>query len=119
MPNHALWKRFDEACNEAHKVVEVWLDKVKAETAEHKAQRLELIAEVNAWAEANRTALDDDWKGFNRILHQFGDRWRDGGHVGEKTFAELQPLVEGGYCQCGRSAGSHAGTKPGRPSRHD
>ncbi|RUP23518.1 MAG: DUF349 domain-containing protein, partial [Curvibacter sp.] len=24
-PNHALWKRFDEACNEAHKVVEAWL----------------------------------------------------------------------------------------------
>lgn len=92
VPNHALWKRFDEACNEAHKVVEVWLDKVKAETAAHKAQRLALIAEVNAWAEANRTALDEDWKGFNRILHQFGDRWRDGGHVGEKTFAELQPL---------------------------
>ena len=92
VPNHALWKRFDEACNEAHKVVEVWLDKVKAETAAHKAQRLELIAEVNAWAEANRTALDDDWKGFNRILHQFGDRWREGGHVGEKTFAELMPL---------------------------
>ena len=92
VPNHALWKRFDEACNEAHKVVEAWLDKVKAETAAHKAQRLELIAEVNAWAEANRTALDDDWKGFNRILHQFGDRWRDGGHVGEKTFTELMPL---------------------------
>ncbi|MDP1998916.1 MAG: DUF349 domain-containing protein [Rhodoferax sp.] len=92
VPNHALWKRFDEACNEAHKVVEVWLEKVKAESAEHRAQRLALIEEVNAWAEANRTALDDDWKGFNRILHQFGDRWRDGGHVGEKAFAELQPL---------------------------
>ncbi|OYQ41185.1 hypothetical protein CHU94_08775 [Rhodoferax sp. TH121] len=92
VPNHALWKRFDEACNEAYKVVEGWLEKVKAESAEHKAQRLALIAEVNAWAEANRTALDDDWKGFNRILHQFGDRWREGGHVGEKVFAELQPL---------------------------
>ena len=92
VPNHALWKRFDEACNEAHKVVEAWLEKVKAEAAEHKTQRLALIAEINAWAEANRTALDDDWKGFSRILHQFGDRWRDGGHVGEKVFAELQPL---------------------------
>jgi hypothetical protein len=92
VPNHGLWKRFDEACNEAHKVVEAWLEKVKAEAAEHKAQRLALIEEVNAWAEANRTALDDDWKGFSRILHQFGDRWRDGGHVGEKVFAELQPL---------------------------
>ncbi len=92
VPNHGLWKRFDEACNEAHKVVEVWLEKVKAEAMEHKNQRLALIEEVNAWATANRTALDDDWKGFSRILHQFGDRWRDGGHVGEKAFAELQPL---------------------------
>ena len=92
VPNHALWKRFDEACNEAHKVVEAWLEKVKADAAEHKAQRMALIDEVNAWAEANRVALDNDWKGFSRILHQFGDRWRDGGHVGEKVFAELQPL---------------------------
>jgi ATP-dependent RNA helicase SUPV3L1/SUV3 len=92
VPNHGLWKRFDEACNEAHKVVEVWLEKVKAESAEHRAQRLALIEEVKAWAAANPVALDDDWKGFNRILHQFGDRWREGGHVGEKAFAELQPL---------------------------
>ena len=92
VPNHALWKRFDDACNEAHKVVEVWLEKVKAESAEHRAQRQALIEEVNAWAAANTTALDDDWKGFNRILHQFGDRWRDAGHVGEKAFAELQGL---------------------------
>lgn len=92
VPNHALWKRFDEACNEAHKVVEAWLDKVKAESAEHKAQRLALIEELQAWAQANPSARDEDWKGFNRILHQFGDRWREGGHVGEKTFAELQPL---------------------------
>ena len=92
VPNHGLWKRFDEACNEAHKVVEAWLEKVKAESAEHRAQRLALIEEVNVWAAANTTALDDDWKGFNRILHQFGDRWRDSGHVGEKAFAELQSL---------------------------
>lgn len=91
-PNHSMWKRFDEACNDAHKVVEAWLDKVRAESAEHKAQRLALIEEVHAWAAANQTALDDDWKGFNRILHQFGDRWRDAGHLGEKAFAELQPL---------------------------
>ena len=92
VPNHALWKRFDEACNEAHKVVEAWLEKLKADAALHKAERLALIEEVKAWAEANRTALDDDWKGFNRVLHQFGERWREGGHVGEKLFAELQPL---------------------------
>jgi len=92
VPNHALWKRFDEACNEAHKVVEAWLEKIKAESAEHRAQRLALIEEVKAWAEANRVALDDDWKGFGRVLHQFGDRWRESGHIGEKMFAELQPL---------------------------
>jgi ATP-dependent RNA helicase SUPV3L1/SUV3 len=92
VPNHAMWKRFDEACNEAYQVVEAWLDKVKTEAVENKAQRLALIEEVNAWAQANQTALDNDWKGFNRILYQFGDRWRDGGHLGEKAFAELQPL---------------------------
>ncbi|GAB2574137.1 hypothetical protein GCM10027034_00320 [Ramlibacter solisilvae] len=90
-PNHALWKRFDEACNEAYKVVEAWLDKVKAEAAEHKAQRLALIDEVRVWAAANATAKDDDWKGFARVLHQFESRWRDAGHLSEKTFAELQP----------------------------
>ncbi|MCF8148623.1 MAG: DUF349 domain-containing protein, partial [Sulfuritalea sp.] len=92
LPNHALWKRFDEACNEAYKVVEAWLEKIKADAIEHRKQRLALIEEVKAWAEANRTALDDDWKGFSRLLHQFGDRWRDAGHLGEKAFAELQPL---------------------------
>ena len=90
--NHGMWKRFDDACNEAHKVVEAWLDRIKAETVEHRAQRLALIEEIKAWAAANTTALDDDWRGFHRLLHQFGDRWREGGHVGEKIFAELQPL---------------------------
>ena len=92
VPNHALWKRFDEACNDAYKVVAAWLEKVKAESSENKAQRLAMIEELNAWAVANPTALDDDWKGFNRILHQFGDRWREAGHLGEKAFAEMQPL---------------------------
>ncbi|NPC56706.1 DUF349 domain-containing protein [Caenimonas soli] len=92
VPNHGLWKRFDDACNEAHKVVEAWLDKVKTEAAEHKAQRLALIEEVKAWGAENRTAKDDDWKGFSRILHQFEGRWRDAGHLSEKAFAELQPV---------------------------
>ncbi len=91
-PNHAMWKRFDEACNEAYKVVETWLEKIRAESAENRAQRLALIEEVNTWADANPAALDNDWKGFNRILHQFNDRWREAGHLGEKAFAELQPL---------------------------
>ncbi len=92
VPNHGLWKRFDEACNAAHKVVEAWLEKLKADALEHRQQRLALIEEVKIWADANRTALDEDWKGFSRILHQFGDRWRNAGHLGEKAFAELQPL---------------------------
>jgi len=92
VPNHAMWKRFDEACNEAHKVVEAWLEKLKADAVEHRTQRLALITEIQAWAEENKTARDGDWKGFSRILHQFGDRWRDAGHLGEKAFAELQPL---------------------------
>ncbi len=92
VPNHGLWKRFDEACNDAHKVVEGWLDKMKAEAVEHRAQRLGMIDEVKQWAAANTTALDDDWRGFTRLLHQFGDRWREAGHIGEKAFAELQPL---------------------------
>jgi hypothetical protein len=92
VPNHGLWKRFDEACNDAHKVVEAWLEKMKADAVEHRAQRLAMIEEVKQWAGANTTALDDDWKGFARILHQFGDRWREAGHIGEKAFAELQPL---------------------------
>ncbi|MEJ5988392.1 DUF349 domain-containing protein [Ramlibacter sp. PS3R-8] len=91
-PNHALWKRFDEACNEAYKVVQEWLDRVKSEAAEHRAARLVLIEEVKAWAAAHPEPQQGDWKAFNRALHQFGDRWRDAGHLSEKAFAELQPL---------------------------
>ncbi|MBK6008477.1 DUF349 domain-containing protein [Ramlibacter ginsenosidimutans] len=90
-PNHALWKRFDEACNEAYKVVQEWLDKVKTEAAEHRAARLALIEEVKAWAAAHADAPQGDWKSFNRALHQFSDRWREAGHLSEKAFAELQP----------------------------
>jgi ATP-dependent RNA helicase SUPV3L1/SUV3 len=90
-PNHALWKRFDEACNEAYKVVQEWLDKVKAEAAENRAARLALIGEVKAWAAAHPDAINGDWKGFNRALHQFSDRWREAGHLSEKAFAEMQP----------------------------
>ena len=89
VPNHGLWKRFDEACNEAHKVVEAWLDKVRSDAAEHRAHRLALIEEVRAWAAEHADAAD--LKAHNRALHQFADRWRDAGHVGEKLFAELQP----------------------------
>ena len=88
VPNHALWKRFDEACNQAHKVVEAWLEKVRADAAEHRAQREKLVEELKAWAVAQ---AGDDLKALNRGLHQFADRWRDAGHVSEKVFAELQP----------------------------
>ena len=89
-PNHAMWKRFDDACNEAYKLVEAWLDKVKAEEGANKAQRLDLIERVKIWTEANKTRTD--WKEINRILHNMSEDWRNGGHIGEKTFAELQPL---------------------------
>lgn len=87
-PNHALWKKFDEACNLAYKQVEAWLERVRAESSQHKASRLALIEEVKAWAAAH--ADTQDLKGVSRALRQFSERWRDSGHVGEKVFAELQ-----------------------------
>ena len=89
-PNHGLWKKFDEACNAAHKVVEAWLDKIRTEATQHKAERLALIEEVKAWGQEHGTG--GDWKAIHRALYQFGDRWRASGHIGEKVFAELQPL---------------------------
>lgn len=91
-PNHALWKRFDRAVNAAHKFVEEWLTQVRAQAAEHRAQRVALIEEVKAWGAAQAQAGEGaDWKGFNRQIHQFSDRWRNAGHLSEKQFAELQP----------------------------
>lgn len=89
-PNHALWKRFDDACNEAHKVVEAWLEKAKEQTEATLAQRRVLIDEVLAWAEANKG--NTDWKYHIRSLNAFVDKWRDAGHLGEKAFAEIQPV---------------------------
>ncbi|MFY3385019.1 DUF349 domain-containing protein [Paracidovorax sp. MALMAid1276] len=113
-PNHALWKKFDEACNAAHKVVEAWLDKIRSEAAEHKAQRLALIEEVKAWAQEH--AASGDWKAINRALHQFGDRWREGGHVGEKLFAELQPQWKAAIAQA--AAPLEAAQKESLARRH-
>lgn len=87
-PNHSLWKKFDEACNAAYKQVEAWLERVRAESTQHKASRLELIEEVKAWAAAN--VASQDLKSVSRALRQFSERWRDSGHVGEKVFGELQ-----------------------------
>ncbi len=90
-PNNALWKRFDEACNQAYAVVEEWLQKVKAESAEQRSRRLALIEELRAWAQAQSQLAAPDWKAQARSLHQFEMRWREAGHLSEKAYAELQP----------------------------
>ncbi len=88
-PNHGLWRRFDEACGIAHKVVEQWLTTVKAEEEGNKAKRFALIDELNAWAVAQSGSIE--FKMHARELHHFAQRWRDAGHVGEKAFDLLQP----------------------------
>ena len=87
-PNHALWKRFDQACNRAYPFVQEWLEKAKAESQAHRDQRLALLAEVAAWTVAH--AGNTDWKQQARELHQFSERWRTSGHLSEKAFAEMQ-----------------------------
>ena len=89
MPNHGMGRKFDEACTEPHKIVEAWLDKVKADEAVHKAQRVAIIEEIQNWAATNSARTD--WKAVDRELHQLSEKWRGAGHIGEKTFAELQP----------------------------
>jgi ATP-dependent RNA helicase SUPV3L1/SUV3 len=88
LPNHALWKRFDAACNDAYKTVLAWLEQMKKESADHRAQRVALMDEVKAWTAAN--AESDDWRAHLRALHQFADRWRNAGHLSEKSFVEMQ-----------------------------
>ena len=88
-PNQALWKRFDDACNEAYKVVEVWLETVKEQSEAVKAERKVLIDEVLAWAQAHTS--NTDWKLQIRSLNGFVDKWREAGHLSEKAFAEIQP----------------------------
>lgn len=88
-PNQALWRRFDRACNAAYAFVEVWLEKVRAEAAQAKAERVALIDELKAWAATQQDTATPDWKDVNRKLRSFVDRWRNGGHVGEKAYAEL------------------------------
>jgi hypothetical protein len=88
LPNHTLWKRFDAACNEAYKAVLAWLEQMKKESADHRAQRVALMDEVKAWTATN--AESEDWRAQLRALHQFADRWRNAGHLSEKSFAEMQ-----------------------------
>ena len=89
-PNHVLWKRFDDACNEAYKVVEAWLETVKEQTDAARAQRQVLIDEVTAWGHANKASTD--WKMHIRALNGFVEKWQNGGHLSEKAFAEIQPV---------------------------
>ena len=89
-PNPGLWKRFDKACNRAHTVVEAWLKESRAQSNANKAQRMALIEEVKTWTASH--ANGPDWKAVTRQLHQFAQRWREGGHLSEKMFAQLQPL---------------------------
>lgn len=89
-PNHALWKKFDEACNQAYAVVETWLSRLKEQNESSRAQRMALIDEVKAWTAAHEA--DTDWKGQIRELHAFSERWRQSGHLSDKLFTELQPL---------------------------
>ena len=89
LPNHALWKKFDAACNEAYKTVQTWLDQVKQESAAQKSLRLQLIEEVKAWTLAH--ADSSEWRNQAREIHQFSERWRNAGHLSEKAYAELQP----------------------------
>jgi ATP-dependent RNA helicase SUPV3L1/SUV3 len=101
LPNHALWKRFDEACTLAHKQVEAWLVQVRQQSDAHKAQRLAIIEELNGWTQAH--ADNADWKAQIRELHAFSERWRGAGHLSEKMFAELQPIWKNAMSQ------AHAG----------
>jgi len=112
--NHALWKKFDEACNTAHKVVESWHDKLRTETTQSKAQRLALIEEIKAWA-AQQSA-SEDLKGAARALRQFAERWRESGHIGEKLFAELQPQFKQAMALA--EAPLHAAQKASLQRRH-
>ena len=88
-PNHAMWKRFDDACNEAYKIVETWLESVKEHAQTVKAERKVLIDEILTWAEAHKTSAD--WKLQIRSLNGFVDKWREAGQLSEKAFADIQP----------------------------
>jgi ATP-dependent RNA helicase SUPV3L1/SUV3 len=87
-PNHGLWKKFDEACNQAYKVVEAWLEKTREQQEASRAQRRALMDELRAWTEAHQAS--EDWKLHTRSLQSFEQRWRDAGHLSEKAYAEMQ-----------------------------
>ena len=74
MANHALWKRFDNACNLAYPFVQEWLQQTRAQSQANRAQRLELIAQVKAWAAEHSNG--PDWRAVQRQLHDFSEKWR-------------------------------------------
>ncbi len=88
VPNHSLWRKFDEACNQAYQVVEAWLKQVREQQEANKTQRQALMDELRAWTEAHRA--NEDWKLHLRGLQSFEQRWREAGHLSEKLFAQWQ-----------------------------
>ena len=119
VPNHALWKRFDDACNEAYKVVEAWLDKVKAEAAEHKAQRLALIEEVKAWAGENATAPRRGLEGFQPHPAPVRSALARCRAPERKGIRRIAAAVEGGHSGSRRAARGDAKAEPGASPRDD
>lgn len=89
-PNQTLWKKFDDACNAAHQQVQAWLQQLHGDAARHKATRQALIEELRVWTAQQAQQGSQDWKSAMQSLRQFGNRWREGGHVAEKAFADLQ-----------------------------
>ena len=72
----------------AYKAVLAWLEQMKKDSADQRAQRVALMDEVKAWTEEH--AQSEDWRAQLRALHQFADRWRNAGHLSEKAFGEMQ-----------------------------
>jgi ATP-dependent RNA helicase SUPV3L1/SUV3 len=90
VPNHALWKRFDEACNALYKDVEAWLAQLRQQNDASKAQRVALMDEVRTWVAQASGQTEMDWKGYARQMQAFGERWRQSGHLSEKLFTDMQ-----------------------------
>ena len=97
IPNHGLWKRFDDACNEAHKLVEAWLEEIKAKSAVVITERTALLERLKTWGVEQKATIaaltgdaKPDWKGMHRSLHLFSTQWRESGHLSERDFDALQ-----------------------------
>lgn len=113
-PNHGLWRRFDAACNAAYATVEGWLGQRKQEAGEQRKRRADLMQELHTWTQQD--GQGDDWRGHIRALHDFSERWRHAGHMGEKAFAQLQQQWKEAYKLAG--ARLHAAQKQSLTTRH-